>query len=91
MPPRATAIRVTRACRPPARGTAGLALVVALLRLPAFAFVISLVAASTDAERDGPSRLLPGEPLLVIGFLELLATFVLAAATTTALRSAAHN
>lgn len=86
-----SAIRAMRAGRPPARGTARLALVVALLRIPAFAFAIYLVAANTDAQPDGSWRLLPGAPLLVIGFLEILATFVLAAATTSALRSAAHD
>jgi hypothetical protein len=73
---------------PAARRRARVALVVALLRFPAFAAAIYLVAANTTAQPDGSWRLLPGAPLLVIGFLEILATFVLAAATTSALRSA---
>lgn len=72
----------------PARGRARVALVVALLRIPAFALAIYLVAANTTAQPDGSWHLLPGAPLLVIGFLEILATFVLAAVTTSALRRA---
>jgi hypothetical protein len=79
-------ISAARPGRPPARGRARAALVVALLRIPAFALAIYLVAANTDAQPDGSWRLLPGAPLLVIGFLEILATLVLAAATTSALR-----
>jgi hypothetical protein len=74
----------------PARGRGRLALVVALLRFPAFALAIYLVAANTTPQPDGSWHLLPGAPLLVIGFLEIFATFVLAAVTTSALRRAVH-
>jgi hypothetical protein len=63
-----------------------MALGVAVLRIPAFALAIYLVAANTTPQPDGSWHLLPGAPLLVIGFLEILATLVLAGATTSALR-----
>ena len=75
----------------PVRGRARVALVVALLRIPAFALAIYLVAANTTAQPDGSWRLLPGAPLLVVGFLEIVATLVLAAATTSGLRSASNH
>jgi len=81
-----SALRAVRAGRTPARGAARAALCVAALRIPALALAIYLVAASTTPRPDGSWHLLPGAPLLGIGFLEILATLVLAAATTSALR-----
>src|SRR5690242_12145286 len=51
------------------RGVARIATGVAVLRIPAFALAIYLVAANTTPQPDGSWHLLPGAPLLATGFL----------------------
>ncbi len=81
-----SARRAARTGRPPARRRARTALALAVLRIPALAVAIYLVAANTTPRPDGSWHLLSGAPLLVFGFLEILAMVILAAVTVSAVR-----